>query len=62
MLQFKVTCDKCNDLASRNDEAASGCVFEATDGTNGLGQCMTFTGAPATAVTTACNQGDASQV
>ncbi|KAF7346926.1 hypothetical protein MVEN_01445000 [Mycena venus] len=40
---LKVTCNGgCNDFASGNDLVGDVCTFEQTDGTNGLGQCITF--------------------
>jgi len=58
---FKVTCSECNDVPAGNALAASGCTFETTDGTTGLGQCMTYTGNPANAIMTTCDTSSVDQ-
>ncbi|KAJ7173710.1 hypothetical protein C8R46DRAFT_1083737 [Mycena filopes] len=52
---FKVTCSGCNAFASGNDLAANGCTMELTDGTNGLGQCITFAAANSVVQVEACD-------
>ncbi|KAJ7105121.1 hypothetical protein C8R43DRAFT_1046936 [Mycena crocata] len=59
---FKVSCSGCNSFASGNDLAANGCTIELTDGTNGVGQCVTFAAANSVVQLSQCNGGPAQSV
>ncbi|KAJ7885978.1 hypothetical protein B0H13DRAFT_2342998 [Mycena leptocephala] len=58
---FKVSCSGCNAFASGNDLAANGCTMELTDGTNGIGQCITFEAANSVVQTQPCESGNPGQ-
>jgi acyl-CoA synthetase (AMP-forming)/AMP-acid ligase II len=58
---FKVSCGRCNDFATSNDLAADGCTFELTDGTDGVGQCMTFEAANSVVQLQGCQSGSLGQ-
>ncbi|KAJ7879063.1 hypothetical protein B0H14DRAFT_2341743 [Mycena olivaceomarginata] len=60
-IQFKVSCGGCNAFASGNDLAADGCTFEFTDGTNGVGQCITFEAANSVVQLQQCEAGNPGQ-
>ncbi|KAJ7355794.1 hypothetical protein DFH08DRAFT_508566 [Mycena albidolilacea] len=58
---FKISCGGCNAFASGNDLAADGCTFEFTDGTNGVGQCITFEAANSVVQLQQCEAGNPGQ-
>ncbi|KAJ7132327.1 hypothetical protein C8R44DRAFT_731018 [Mycena epipterygia] len=58
---FKVSCSGCNSFASGNDLAGDGCTIELTDGTNGVGQCVTFAAANSVVQLQQCDAGSPAQ-
>ncbi|KAJ6581004.1 hypothetical protein B0H19DRAFT_1113242 [Mycena capillaripes] len=58
---FKVSCGACDAFASGNDLAANGCTFELTDGSNGVGQCITFEAANSVVQLQQCQSGSPGQ-
>ncbi|KAK7059879.1 hypothetical protein R3P38DRAFT_2598125 [Favolaschia claudopus] len=59
---FKVDCGGgCNTFATGNTRAADGCTFELTDGTNGVGQCISFEGENTGVQLQSCEAGNSGQ-
>ncbi|KAJ7780201.1 hypothetical protein DFH07DRAFT_794147 [Mycena maculata] len=59
---FQVACSGgCNSFASGNDLVGDGCTIELTDGTNGLGQCVTFAAANSVVQLETCQPGSPAQ-
>ncbi|KAJ7460828.1 hypothetical protein FB451DRAFT_1270438 [Mycena latifolia] len=58
---FKVSCGGCNSFASGNDLVGDGCTIELTDGTNGIGQCVTFAAANSVVQLSQCEAGSPAQ-
>ncbi|KAJ7205710.1 hypothetical protein GGX14DRAFT_397405 [Mycena pura] len=62
---FKVDCNSgCDSFASSAGTgtlAADGCTFELTDGTNGVGQCITFEAANSAVQVQDCQSGNPGQ-
>ncbi|KAJ7768392.1 hypothetical protein B0H16DRAFT_1716400 [Mycena metata] len=57
---LNVTCSACNAIIYSSQIVAEGCTMELTDGTNGLGQCISFTAANGPVQVEPCD-GSASQ-
>ncbi|KAK7059871.1 hypothetical protein R3P38DRAFT_3384499 [Favolaschia claudopus] len=58
---FKVSCGSCDDFASGNQLAANECTFELTDGSNGIGECITFEASGSVVQLQDCEAGNAGQ-